>query len=153
MFDQLVFFSDQEQTLRAQASRGAMMPAAAILIVAAVGLAVRQRLWHALLVALPALVAVPLAFLAPGSAYQLLAYGLTAPMSVGALLSGVLPLPRVIPIAIQVVGLGMLALMGIVATPFIAILALAAFLVWWRLPVPRRFATRHPRSHVRSESQ
>jgi hypothetical protein len=145
MFDQLVFFSDQDQTLRAQASRQAMILAAAILLVAATALTVRQHPWHALVVALPALVAVPLAFLAPGAGYQLLAYGITAPTSLGALLSAVLPLPRVLPLAIQLVGLGTLALMGIVASPFIAFVALVAFLVWWRLPETPRFAIRHRR--------
>jgi hypothetical protein len=143
MFDQLVFFADQDQTREAQASRQAMIPAAAILLLAAAGLTVRQRPWHALLVALPALVAFPLALLAPGAAYQLLAYGITAPMSLGALLSAVLPVPRALPVVIQLVGLGIIALMGIVATPFIAIIALVAVLVWWRLPEPQAFAVRH----------
>jgi hypothetical protein len=134
MFDQLVFFADQEQTRRAAVSRQAMLPAAALLIAAAAALAVRQRPWHALVVALPALVAVPLALLAPGAAYQLLAYGITAPMSLGALLSAVLPLPRVLPMALQLAALGIVALMGIVATPFIAIMTLVAIVVWWRLP-------------------
>ena len=145
MFDQLVFFSDQDQTLQAQASRQAMIPAAAMLLFAAFALTVRQHPWHALVVALPALVAVPLAFLAPGAAYQLLAYGITAPIALGTLLSAVLPLPRVLPLAIQLVGLGMLAVVGIVGSPFIAIIALVAFIVWWRLPVTQPFAMRHRR--------
>jgi len=145
MFDQLVFFADQDQTLQARASREAMIPAAALLLVAAAALTVRQRPWHALVVALPALVAVPLAFLAPGAAYQLLAYGITAPIALGTLLSAVLPLPRVLPLALQLVGLGMLAVVGIVGSPFIAIIALVAFIVWWRLPVTQPFAMRHRR--------
>jgi hypothetical protein len=145
MFDQLVFFGDQDQTLRARASRGAMVPAAAMVLVAAAGLMVRQHPWHALLVALPAIVAVPLALLVPSAAYQLLAYGMTAPMSLGALLSAALPLPRVVPMAIQLVSLGLLALMGIIASPFIAIIALVAVLVWWRLPEPNRSAVLHRR--------
>jgi hypothetical protein len=122
-----------------------MIPAATMLIVAAAWLTVRRRPWHGLLVALPVLVAVPLALLAPGAAYQLLAYGITAPMSLGALLSAVLPLPRVLPMAIQLAGLGIIVLMGIVATPFIATIALAAVLVWWRLPEPQDFAAPHRR--------
>ena len=140
MLDQLVFFSDQEQTRQAAAARRAMLPAALLLVAATAGLVVRQLRWHAVLVALPALVAVPLAFAAPGAAYQLLAYAITAPMSLGALLSAVFPVPRAVPALIQLAGLGMLAVMGVVATPFIAVVALVAILVWWRLPEPQRHA-------------
>jgi hypothetical protein len=140
MFDQLVFFADQDQTLRARASRQAMIPATAVLLVAAAGVAVRQHPWHALVVALPAIVAVPLAVLVPSAAYQLLAYGITAPMSLGALLWTALPVPRGLPLAVQLVGLCLLALMGIVASPVVAIIALVAVLVWWRLPDPNRSA-------------
>ena len=145
MFDQLVFFGDQDQTRQAAASREAMFPAAALLFVAAGVLTVRQHPWHALVVALPALVAVPLALLAPGAAYQLLAYGITAPMSLGALLSATVPLPRGLPMAIQLAGLGMLAVMGIVSSPFIAIMALVAIIIWWRLPQPQHVAMRQRR--------
>lgn len=145
MFDQLVFFGDQDQTLQAAASRQAMVPAAAMLLVAAAALVVRQRPWHALVVALPAIVAVPLALLEPSAAYQLLAYGITAPSSLGALLSAVFPLPRMLPMASQLISLGLIALMGITASPFIAILALVAVLVWWRLPQPKHSAVLHRR--------
>jgi hypothetical protein len=145
MFDQLVFFGDQDQTRQAAASREAMLPASALLLVAAAVLTVRQHPWHALVVALPALVAVPLALLAPGAAYQLLAYGITAPMSLGALLSATVPLPRGLPMAIQLAGFGMLALMGIASSPFIAIMALVAIVIWWRLPQPQHVAMRQRR--------
>ena len=140
VFDQLVFFGDQDQTVRAQDSRRAMVPAAAMLLVAVAALVVRERPWHALVVALPAIVAVPIALLVPSAGYQLLAYGITAPMSLGALLAAALPLRRGLPLAIQLVGLGLLALMGIVASPVVAIIALVAVLVWWRLPHPNRSA-------------
>jgi len=136
MFDQLVFFGDQEQTRQAEASRGAMLPAAGLVIVAATGLVVRGRQWHALLTALPVLVAVPFAFVMPGAAYQLLAYGILAPGALGAMLSAVFPLPRSVPMAIQLIGLGVIAIVGVAGTPFIAIVAVIALAVWWRLPRP-----------------
>ena len=134
MLDQLVFFGDQEQTRQAEASREAMLPAAGLVAAAAAGLVIRGRRWHALLVAVPVLVAVPLALAMPDAAYQLLAYGILAPAGLGALLSAAFPLPRSVPIAIQLVGLGLIAIVGVVGTPFTAIVAVIALAVWWRLP-------------------
>jgi hypothetical protein len=136
MFDQLVFFADRDQTRQAEASRQAMLPAAGLVLAAAVGLVMRGRRWHALLVALPVLVAVPLAFILPSAGYQLLAYGFLAPVALSAVLSAVFPLPRSVPIAVQLVGLGLIAILGVLGTPFIAIIALLALAVWWRLPRP-----------------
>ena len=91
MSDQLVFFGDREQARQAEASRQAMLPAAALLLVAAAGLLASDVTLHALLAALPAIVAVPLQLVAPDDAYGLLAYVITAPIALGALLS---PPPR-----------------------------------------------------------
>ncbi|HEX7195478.1 MAG TPA: hypothetical protein VF364_01445 [Candidatus Limnocylindria bacterium] len=133
MFDQLVFFADRDQTQQAEDSRRAMLPASALVLASALGLLVRRLRWHSLVVALPVLVAVPLAWMLPGPAYQLLAYGILAPAALGALLGAAVPGARSVPVAIAVAGIGLIALMGIVATPFIALLALVAAAVWWRL--------------------
>src|SRR5688500_18662345 len=91
MSDQLVFFGDREQTRQAAASRQAMLPAAALLLVAAAGLLSQRLRLHAPLAALPAIVAVPLQSVAPDDAYGLLAYVMTAPIALGALLSAAAP--------------------------------------------------------------
>ena len=112
MFDQLVFFGDQEQTALAAASRTLMLPAAALLVVASAGIRVRGLSVHALLAILPAFVAVPLALLAPGPAYQLLAYAITAPLSLGALLSAAIPPPRVAPTRWLIIGAAAAIMVG-----------------------------------------
>lgn len=134
MFDQLVFFADQEQTRQAEAARELMLPAAAILLAGSAALLVLTSPWHALLAAAPALVAVPLALLAPEAAYQLVAYGITAPVAFGTLLAASVPRPRSMPTAILFVGAAVLIALALLGTPFIALLALVALVVWWRLP-------------------
>ena len=134
MFDQLVFFGDREQTRQAAASRALMLPAAAILLVGSAGIFVRRMPQHALLAALPGLVAVPLALLAPSTAFQLLAYGVTAPMSLGALLSAAVPLPRQLPAPWLLVGAAAMLALAVLAASFVALLVLVAVVVWWRLP-------------------
>ncbi|MGH2385503.1 MAG: hypothetical protein ACRDGB_10720 [Candidatus Limnocylindria bacterium] len=137
MFDQVVFFGDQEQNRQAAAAREAMLPAAALLLVASGILVVRWRPWHALFTALPALVAVPLALLVPGAAYQLLAYGISAPFALGALVSAAVPLPRQLPTPILTIGVLILLAFAVVTTPFIGLLVIIAAVAWWRLPHPR----------------
>jgi hypothetical protein len=134
MSDQLVFFGDQEQDRQAAASRQAMVPAAALLLVAAAGLLARRRPLHAVLVALPALVAVPLALLTPANAYQLVAYAVVGPISLGASLSAAIPPPRSFRVPVVVLGAVLLLALTILASPFTIIL-LIALIVWWRLPV------------------
>lgn len=134
MLDQLVFFADQDQTRQAEAARELMLPAAAILLAGSAILLVRASAWHALLSAAPALVAVPLALLAPEAAYQLVAYGITAPVAFGSLLAASVPLPRAMPTAILFIGAAVLIALALLGTPFIALLTLAALVVWWRLP-------------------
>ena len=133
MGDQLVFFGDREQTGQAEASRQAMLPAGALLLVAAAGLLARRRPLHALLVALPALVAVPLALLTPANAYQLLAFAVVGPISLGASLSAAIPPPRSLRVPVLVLGAVLLLALTILASPF-TIMVLIALIVWWRLP-------------------
>ena len=134
MFDQLVFFSDQEQTRNAAAARDAMALPAGVLLIASASVLLRTSWLHGFLAALPAIVAVPLAWLAPDAAFQLLAYGLTAPIAVGALLSAAAPLPRRLPQLLQLgVGAAVLAL-AVLGSPFIGVVTLIAGLLWWRLP-------------------
>lgn len=134
MFDQLVFFGDQEQTAQAAAARTLMLPAAALLVVASAGIRLRGLSVHALLAILPALVAVPLALVAPGPAYQLLAYAVTAPLSLGALLSAAVPPPRKAPTPWLIIGAVFVTVVALLAESFLAPLVLVAFVVWWRLP-------------------
>lgn len=133
MSDQLVFFGDREQTRQAEASRQAMLPAAALLLVAATGLLARRRPLHAFLVALPALVAVPLGLLTPANAYQLLAFAVVGPISLGASLSAAIPPPRSFRVPVVVLGAVLLLALTILASPF-TIMVLIALIVWWRLP-------------------
>ncbi len=138
MFDQLVFFGDQEQNRQAAVARGLMLPAAAIILAVSAVLVIRRRPWHALLAALPALVAIPLALLAPGAAFQLLAYGIGAPFSLGALLSAAIPLPRSLPTPILTIGVLILLGFAVLTSPFLGLLVLIAAVIWWRLPGPSR---------------
>lgn len=134
MLDQLVLFSDQEQTRDAAVARDAMALPAGALLIASVAVLLRTTWLHGVLAALPAIVAVPLAWLAPDALFQLLAYGLTAPIAVGALLSAGAPLPRRLPQLVQLgAGAGLLAL-AVLGTPFVAVMTLVAGLLWWRLP-------------------
>ena len=80
------------------------------------------------------LVAVPLALLAPGTAFQLVAYGVTAPMSLGALLSAAVPIPRQVPTPWLLVGAAAMLALAVLAASFVALLVLVAVVVWWRLP-------------------
>ena len=147
MFDQLVFFADQEQTRQAAASRTLMLPAAALLFAASAGIGVRGLRVHALLASLPAFVAVPLALLAPGPAYQLLAYVITAPLSLGAMLSAAVPPPRLAPTRWLIIGASVATVVALLAESFLAPMMLLAFVVWWRLPegTPQTVAEGHRR--------
>jgi hypothetical protein len=133
MMDQLVFFADREQTRQAAVAREAMIPAAALLLVAAALLLSRRRHLHAMLAALPALVAVPLALAAPDVAYQLLAYAILAPIALGALLSAAAPPPRTVRVPMLLVAAVLLAGLTVLASPITA-MVLIGLIVWWRLP-------------------
>ena len=141
MFDQLVFFADQEQTRVAAASRQAMLPPTGLVVLGAIGLGIRVTPAHGLLAALPAVTAVPLALLLPDAAYQLLAYAITAPISLGALLSAAAPPPRNVRVSVVLVGVVFLVALTVLASP-ITLMVLIALVVWWRLPA-RGTAERH----------
>lgn len=111
-----------------------MLPAAGLLLAGSAILAVRRRPWHGLLAASPALVAVPLALATPAAAFQLLAYGISAPLSLGALLAAAVPLPRRLPTPMLVIGALVAVPLVVLTSPFIGLLALIAAIVWWRLP-------------------
>jgi hypothetical protein len=134
MVDQFVLFGDREQSRQAADSRQAMAPAAAMLLAGALAVLARGHPWHALFAALPALVAVPLAWLVPEALYQLLAYAISAPAAMGALLASAFPLPHRLPARVVAASLVVLVLVAVVATPFIALLAGVAGLAWWRMP-------------------
>lgn len=132
MSDQLVLFGDDDQTRQAAASREAMLPAAALLLLAA-GLLTQRLPLHALLAALPALVAVPLALLTPDGLYQLLAYAAVGPIALGALLSAAIPPPRSVRVPVIVLVAVLLLALTVLASPF-TIMVLLTLVVWWRLP-------------------
>ena len=92
-----------------------------------------RRPLHALLAALPALAAVPLALATPDTGYQLLAYAILGPISLGALLSAAIPPPRSLRIPVVVLGAVLLVGLTILASPF-TVMVLVALIVWWRLP-------------------
>lgn len=91
MAEQIIFFGDREQTRVAEASRWTMLPVAGVLVGCAAVLGRQVGPRHGVLAALPALIAVPLAWIAPGPAYQVLAYGATAPWALGVLLVAAVP--------------------------------------------------------------
>ena len=135
MADQFVLFADQEQTRTAAASRQAMPLPTALLLVGAIGSGVRVTRMHGLLVALPALTAVPLALLLPDALYQVLAYAITGPISLGALLSAAVPAASNIRIPLVLGGIVLILAVTVLASPF-TLMVLIALIVWWRLPAP-----------------
>jgi hypothetical protein len=131
MFDQMTFFGDQAQEADAAAAL-ALMPWPTLLVVAGAGvIALADRPLHGAIAALP-LVAVALAWATPDALYQLLAYGITAPIAAGSGLAAVLPLDAA-PRPLAVVATVIVAAGAILVTPFLAVLAVLAFLAWWGL--------------------
>jgi hypothetical protein len=137
IFDQLVFFGDQEQTARAVRARALMPIPAAMLLVGATIVGRRRGLVIGIAVASP-LASVGLALAMPEAAYQLLAYGLTLPIAVGATAAGVLPLPERLPVILIGAGVAVLGVLALVGTAFIALLVGLAAAAWWRLSVRSR---------------
>ena len=133
MVDQLVLFGDQEQTRIAAASRGVMLLPTALVIIGAIGTGSRVTGMHGVLAALPAMVAVPLALLLPERLLQLLAYAVTAPISLGALLSAAAPPPKNVRLPVVLVGVVLLVALTVLASPF-TLMVLIGLIVWWRLP-------------------
>lgn len=135
MFDQLTFFGDQEQEAAAEAARSLMGWPALLLAAGAGAMAVSGRTLHAAVAALP-LAAVALAWATPAALYQLLAYGITAPIAVGALLATIAPLGRAAPGPLVLGIIVIAATLAILATPVLAGLAVLAVLTWWQLSSP-----------------
>jgi len=141
MFDQLTFFGDQAQEADAAAAR-ALMPWPAALVAAGAGvIASGGRPLHGAVAALP-LVAVALAWATPDALYQLLAYAITAPIAVGAALAVPMPLRGTAPRPLVAMVIVVAAAGAILATPFLAGMAVVAFLTWWGLSSRSRPAGR-----------
>lgn len=134
MVDQFVLFADQEQTRRAAESRVLMLPAAALTLSAAAILLAQGRAWHAALVS-SATIAPAVAWLAPDTLYQLVAFLLLAPVATGTLLSTILPLPHDVPLLVRLIVVGTLLAFGMVASPFMAMMAVLGAAAWWRLSI------------------
>ena len=93
ILDQLVFFGDRVQAADAAAAR-AVMPWPSLLLGVGAGLiGVRGHGVHATLAGLP-LLAVLLAWATPDAGYQMLAFALSAPVALVALVAVALRLPR-----------------------------------------------------------
>ena len=132
MVDQLTFFGDRDQIADAEAA-SAIMPLPGLLIAAgATLLAARVAILIGGLVALPIL-AVVLAWMAPDALYQLLAYALTGPISVGALLAACLSLDRAATPPLAIAAIAVMVGGAIVATPFLGLIAGVTLATWWGL--------------------
>lgn len=88
MTDQLIFSADPQETGQAEMARLLMLPAALVQLAAAAVVRARGVPRFAALAALPALIAVPVAFLVPDTGYQLVAFAFTAPLSIGGFVIG-----------------------------------------------------------------
>jgi hypothetical protein len=135
MFDQLTFFGDQEQEADAEAARSLMWLPALLLAAGAGALAMSGRMLHAAIAALP-LAAVALAWTTPDALYQLLAYGITAPIVIGALLATMVPLGHAAPGPLVLGVIVIATALAILATPVLGGLAVLTLLTWWQLSGP-----------------
>jgi len=140
MLDQMTFFGDRTQEAAAAAARS-LMPWPAVLVAVGAGMvAAGGRPLHGAVAALP-LVAVALAWATPDSLYQLVAYGITAPIAAGTALAATLPLEAA-PRPLIVVLIAIVALGALLTTPLLAGLAIVALLAWWELSRRARRAGR-----------
>jgi hypothetical protein len=140
MLDQMTFFGDRNQEAAASAARS-LMPWPTMLVAAgAVIVAIGGRPLHGAVAALP-LVAVALAWAAPDALYQLVAFGITAPIAAGTALAATLPLEAA-PRPVIVVPIAIVALAALLATPLLAGLAIVTLLAWWELSRRARRAGR-----------
>ena len=141
MLDQLVFFGDREQLSEAESARALMAVPAVLIAGCAVLLGRRVGPLVGGAVALP-LVAVALAWIIPEALYQLLVYGITAPIAFGAVLAGCLPLDDAARRPLGVAAIAVIVIGSIAATPFIALLGGVTLATWWSLSgAARRGAT------------
>jgi hypothetical protein len=147
MVDQMTFFGDRDQIADAAAAR-AFMPLPGLLIAAgAARLGLRLGMLIGGLVALP-IVAIALAWMAPDTLYQLLAYGLTGPISVGALLAACLSPDRAATRLVAIAAIAVILGGAVIATPFLSLIAGGILATWWSLSNPGRLSrssapTRH----------
>jgi hypothetical protein len=132
MVDQFVLFADRDQAADAAAARAVMPYPAVLVALGAALLAARRRLVQGAVAALP-LVAVLLAWTTPEALYQLLAYGVAAPAAIGALLAATIPLHGRAGSPWTLVAIGIVGVVAIAGTPFLAgVIALAA-VAWWAM--------------------
>lgn len=94
MADQLIFGAGADETRQAETARLLMLPAALIQLGCAAVVRARGVPRFAGLAALPALIAVPIAFLDTDSGYQLLAYAFTGPLALGGFVGGAFRSPE-----------------------------------------------------------
>jgi hypothetical protein len=141
MLDQLVLFGDRQQLERAAAARTLMPAPAVVLMAGAVAIGLRGAWLHAAVAATP-LVAVGLALALPDSALAIVAYAITAPAALGAVLGVTLPArgrlatPAIL-LVIAVAGAAVLVIGSV-----LAVLAALALVAWWALS--RRAVGRRP---------
>jgi len=129
MMDQLTFFGDRDQESDAAAARSLMGWPTLLVATGAGATALSGRTLHGVVAALP-LVAVVLAWTTPAALYQLLAYGITAPIAVGSVLASAVPLARPAPRPVVRAGLIAVAGIAILAAPVVAGMAVLALLSW-----------------------
>jgi hypothetical protein len=132
MLDQFVLFADQEQTAIASQSRRLMIWPTLFVVGAALVIAVAGRGWPATIAALP-LVAVGLAHVSPQMLWQLLAYGVTAPLSIGAMLAAVAPIRGRLSAPPMLFVLLLAGLAAALTTAFLAALVVIGLVAWWLL--------------------
>ncbi|HET9416100.1 MAG TPA: hypothetical protein VFP30_01030 [Candidatus Limnocylindria bacterium] len=139
MLDQLVLFGSREQTEVAAASRSLMLWPLGLLALGAIlgGVSGRWRNTWVSAVALAPIVAVFLAFAAPDRAWQLLAFLITAPSSIGAHLAAVRPIfLRRSSVPAVLVVLSVAALMGVLVNGAILLFSPIAIGAWAALSGP-----------------
>lgn len=132
MLDQFVLFADREQSAIAAESRGLMIWPTLLVVGAGLAIAVSGRGWPATVAALP-LIAVGLAHVSPQMLWQLLAYGVTAPLSIGAMLAAVAPIHGRLSAPPVLVVLLLAGLAAALTTAFLAALVIIGLVAWWLL--------------------
>jgi len=131
MFDQMTFFGDRAQEADAAAARS-LMPWPAVLVAVGAGfVAAGGRPLHGAVAGMP-LVGVGLAWATPDALYQLVAYGITAPIAAGTALAATLPLegaPRPPVVAL----ITLVAIGALLVAPLLAGVAIVTCIAWWEL--------------------
>ncbi|HSK92991.1 MAG TPA: hypothetical protein VLA76_02905 [Candidatus Angelobacter sp.] len=130
MLDQFVLFGDQEQTSVAQASRNLMVWPTLLIVAGAAALAAAGR-GRSAAIAVSPLIAVGFAIAMPQMVWQLLAYGVTAPISIGGMLAAVVPMRGRLATPSVLIGLLLVGFAAALATAFLAALAVIGVVAWW----------------------